>query len=219
MVFQLVCERCKLYSGNVTVRTCREDKNHDGPDSIVSAYPVGSLYLVVGSLRSLGQKSGTVSVQGHGAKTIKLAYVDAPEIVWSATTRQANGLKRVGTNAPIGASVLGTGIAPLGRSHPSIYTLPKSEVDDVQLPPSEEDDIPFPPIIPVEPTLTKEEVLHHLSRLSARSIVLYRVRSFTPTALDELLSHVQPRVASFGEDEIPYSEIKKTLVWVGVNDS
>eukprot|EP00976_Prorocentrum_cordatum_P114821 1195904-Prorocentrum_minimum.AAC.7 len=57
MDFQLVCERCKLYSGNVTVRTCREVRNHDAPDWIVSAYPVDAHYHI----RSSGLKQSPIS--------------------------------------------------------------------------------------------------------------------------------------------------------------
>ena len=40
--------------------------------------------------------------------------------------------------------------------------------------------------------------------------MVFRVRGFAPTAPAELLPHVQPRVASFGEGEIPIYEVKKT---------
>eukprot|EP00959_Pyramimonas_sp_CCMP1952_P198824 4158715-Pyramimonas_sp.AAC.1 len=75
MGFSLVCQRCKDVKGKVSIKTCRQDRSHDAPDWIVTTYPVESRHV----LHSSDRASGIVSVQGHGAKRISLAYVDEPD--------------------------------------------------------------------------------------------------------------------------------------------
>ena len=200
MGFSLVCKRCKDYVGQVSIKTCREDRGHDAPDWIVITYPIGSRHL----LRSTDRTSGIVLVQGHGDATIHLAYVDQPGVIFEMTTRQAKALERVDTtNAPIVPS----GLGPLGNT----------EVAPVPPPPPKMNHVQPSTVIAMEPCMSVREVARHMCYLPSRDITTFRVRGFKPTALSELLSKVQPRLASFGADDIPYFEIKKTKVGVGIH--